>query len=1068
MWIVRLALRRTYTFVVLAILIAVLGAVSTNRMATDIFPEADVPVVSIVWQYAGMPADEIESRLILVTERVLTTSVNDIEHVESQSLTGYGVIRVYFQPGAKVAEAEAQVTATCQALLKVMPTGITPPYIVRYSATSVPVLQIAMSSDTLTEQQIFDYTSNFVIQRLGTVQGARIPQPYGGQVRQVMVDLDQEQLYGRGLSPGDISTAISNQNLIIPAGTAKIGDTEYNVKLNSSPDLISAFNDIPVRTVNGIPVYIKNVAQVRDGFAVQTNIVRRDGRRGVLLTVLKGEGASTLDVVSRVKAALPGIQAQVPPELKMDIVLDQSIFVRAAVQGVLKEGAIAAGLTALMILLFLGSWRSTLIVATSIPLSILTSIIVLWAMGQTMNTLTLGGMALAVGILVDDATVEIENVHRQMGMNKPLRRAILDGAAQIALPALVATLSICIVFLPVFFLSGPAAYLFAPLALSVIFAMLASYFLSRTLVPTMVLYLLPKEIPLYQNEHAPGGGPIWRVHQRFDRLFERFRDFYRGLLGWALDHRYLTLAAMLAFAIGSFALFPRIGQDFFPEVDAGQIRLHARAPSGTRIEETEKVFGRIENVIREVVPDSERATILDNMGLTQSFTAVAYTDNGTVSDSDGEILVSLKPNHRPTKEYVAKLREELPRRFPGCTFYFEPADITGQILNAGLPAPINVQVVGVNREANLVVAKKLQREIAKVPGAADVHIHQITDGPELRVDVDRIMASELNLTQQDVTGSVLVSLSSTTQVSPNFWVNPTNRINYRVAVQTPPFRIDSIDTLMSTPIVKPGQPPQLLANLAELRRSTLPLNVSHYDIQTVYEVNSNVQGRDLGAVVDDIQKVVDAARPDLPRGSTIVIRGQAQSMTSSFTGLAYGLGFAILLVYLLMVVNFQSWTDPFIILTALPGAAAGILWALFVTQTTLSVPALMGAIMCVGVATSNSILMVTFANDRRKEGADAHTAARDAGSTRLRPVLMTASAMIIGMLPMSLGLGEGGEQNAPLGRAVIGGLLMATAFTLLFVPVAYSLLRRRPPAPEVTDADLDRDAPTDTHPTVGN
>lgn len=1057
MWIVRLALRRTYTFVVLAILIAVLGVVSTNRMASDIFPEADVPVVSIVWQYSGMPPDEVESRLVLVTERVLTTAVNDIEHVESQSLAGVGVIRVFFQPGAKVAEAEAQVAATCQTLLKVMPPGITPPFIVRYSATSVPVVQIAVSSDTLTEQQIFDYTSNFVIQRLGTVQGARIPQPYGGQVRQVMVDLDPDQLYGRGLSPSDVSNAITNQNLIVPAGTAKIGDTEYNVRLNSSPDLIAAFNDIPVRTVNGIPVYIKNVAQVRDGFAVQTNIVRRDGRRAVLLTVLKGEGASTLDVVRRVKGALPGIQAQLPPELKMDVVLDQSVFVRAAVQGVLKEGAVAAGLTALMILLFLGSWRSTLIVATSIPLSILVSIVALWAMGQTLNTLTLGGMALAVGILVDDATVEIENVHRQMGMRKPLRRAILDGAAQIAVPAFVSTLSICIVFLPVFFLTGPAAYLFAPLASSVIFAMLASYLLSRTLVPTMVLYMLPREVPLYQSEHAAGGGPIWRLHQRFDRLFERLRGSYLGLLGWALGHRFLTLALMLGFALGSLALFPRVGQDFFPEVDAGQIRMHARAPAGTRIEETEKVFGRVEDVIREVVPGQERTMILDNMGLTPSFTAMAYTDNGTVSDSDGEILVSLRPGHRPTREYVAALREELPRRFPGCVFYFEPADITAQILNAGLPAPINVQVVGVNREANLEVARRLRREIARVPGAVDVHIYQITDGPELRVDVDRIMASELNLTQQDVTGSVLVSLSSTTQVSPNYWVSPVNRVNYRVAVQTPPHKIDTVDTLMNTPIVKPGQPPQLLANLADLRRSTSPLNISHYDTQTVYEVNATTQGRDLGAVVAGVQEAVDAASADLPRGSTVVVRGQARSMTSSFSGLAYGLAFAILLVFLLMVVNFQSWTDPFIILTALPGAAAGILWSLYTTQTTLSVPALMGSIMCVGVATSNSILLVTFANDRRKEGADAHTASLDAGATRLRPVLMTATAMIVGMLPMSLGLGEGGEQNAPLGRAVIGGLLVATAFTLLFVPVAYSLLRRRQPAPEVTDADLDRD-----------
>ncbi|MDB5308778.1 MAG: mdtC 3 [Gemmataceae bacterium] len=1053
MWIVQLALRRTYTFVVLAILIAVLGAVSTNRMATDIFPEADVPVISIVLEYTGMSPDEVESRLVLPTERSLTATVNDIEHVESQSYYGLGVLRVYFHPGAKIAEAEAQVTATCQTLLRAMPPGMTPPFIVRYSATSVPVMQIAVSSDTLTEQQILDYTANFVIQRLGTVQGARIPQPYGGKSRAIMVDLDLGQLYAYGLSPGDVGAAIASQNPIIPAGTAKIGDTEYNVRLNSGPELVQAFNDLPIRTVNGAPVYVKNVAHVRDGYMVQQNIVRRDGRRAVLLTVLKGEGASTLDVASRVRAALPGVQAQLPPELKMDILVDQSVFVRAAVDGVLKEGAIAAGLTALLILLFLGSWRSTLIVAVSIPLSILVSVAALWALGRTLNTLTLGGMALAVGILVDDATVEIENIHRQLAMKKPLRRAILDGAAQIAVPAFVSTLAICIVFLPVFFLTGPAAYLFAPMAAAVSFAMLASYLLSRTLVPTMVLYLLPREVAVYRGGHPAGGGPIWWVHRRFDRAFEWLRGHYRGALDLALDRPVLTAGLMLGFAAGSFALLPRVGEDFFPQVDAGQFRLHVRAPAGTRLEATEQIFGRVEDAIREIVPDAERGMILDNIGLTQSVTAIAFVDTGTVSSADGEILVSLNPGHRPTAEYVARLRDELPRRFPGCTFYFQAADITGQILNAGLPAPINVQVVGVNREANLAVAKKLRREIAKIPGAADVHIHQITDGPDLRLDVDRVMASGIGLTHQDVAGSVLVSLSSTVQVSPNFWVSPVNRVNYRVAVQTPQHRIDSIDDLMRTPVVKPGLPPQLLANLADLRRSTSPLNACHYDIQPVFEVNAGVQDRDLGSVVADVQKAVDAVTPDLPRGSRIVIRGQAASMASSFTGLAYGLGFAILLVYLLLVVNFQSWTDPFIILTALPGAAAGILWALYVTQTTLSVPALMGAIMCVGVATANAVLVVTFANDRRREGADARTAAADAGATRLRPVVMTATAMIVGMLPMSLGLGDGGEQNAPLGRAVIGGLVVATAFTLFFVPVAYRLLRRRPPAPEVTDEE---------------
>jgi multidrug efflux pump subunit AcrB len=1085
MWIVRLALRRTYTFVVVALLIAVLGAVSIYRMSTDILPNIDIPVVSVVWQYFGMPADEIETRIVLINERILTASVNDIEHIESQSLDGVGVIRVYFQPGAKIAEAEAQVTATCQTLLKIMPPGITPPYIVRYSATSVPIVQISVSSDTLTEQQIFDYCQNFVIQRLGTVQGARVPQPWGGKQRQVMVDLDLDALYARGLSPNDVSAAITNQNLIIPAGTAKMGATEYNIKLNSSPDLVDTFNQIPVKTVNGIPVYIKDVAHVRDGYAVQTNVVRRDGRRAVLMTVLKGEGASTLSVVNRVRAAMPGIQAQVPPELKVEFLFDQSIFVRAAVTGVLKEGAIAAGLTALMILLFLGSWQSTLIVATSIPLSILTSVIVLWGLGQTLNTMTLGGMALAVGILVDDATVELENVHRNLAMKKPLRRAILDGAAQIATPAFVSTLAICIVFVPVVFLTGPAAYLFTPLALAVVFAMLASYFLSRTLVPTMVLYLLPAEVGRMkaEPEDSRHSFPFFILHpssfhDAFNRAFERLRLTYQELLGWSLDHRFVTIAVLLGFALGSMALYPRIGQDFFPSVDAGQIRLHVRAPAGTRVEQTERIFGQVENAIRDVVPENERAMILDNMGLTQSFTIMAYVDNGTVSNADGEILVALKPEHQPTADYVARLRRELPGRFPECTFYFEPADITSQILNFGLPAPIDVQVVGVNRDGNLAVAQKLRKEFLGIPGIADVHLHQITDRPDLLLNVDRIMASQMGLTQQDVSGSVLVSLSSTSQVSPNFWVNPSNRVNYRVAVQTPEHWIHSVDTLLNTPIIRsqsaggspgavasgpalpqgtttgmatapnPPAPPQLLSNLVTMGRALSPANVSHYDVQPIFDVYANVQGRDLAAVAADVQRIIDAARPELPRGSSMVMRGQVETMNSSFIGLATGLGFAVLLVYFLMVVNFQSWLDPFIILTALPGALAGIAWMLYVTQTTLSVPALMGAIMCIGVATSNSILLITFANDQRREGDGARDAALAAGATRVRPVLMTALAMIIGMLPMSLWLGEGGEQNAPLGRAVIGGLLVATFFTLFFVPVMYSWLRHKPPKAE--------------------
>jgi multidrug efflux pump subunit AcrB len=1094
MWIVRLALQRTYTFVVMALLIAAVSLVSINKMSTDIFPEVNIPVVSVVWQYTGMPADEVEQRIILINERVLTTSVNDIEHIESQSLFGVGVIRIYFYPHAKIEAAVAQVTATSQAILKVMPPGIDPPYIVQYSATSVPIVQIAVSSDTLTEAQLFDYAANFVIQRLGTVQGARVPQPWGGQWPQVMVDLDPDQLYARGLSPQDVQTAINNQNLIVPAGTAKIGDTEYYVKLNSSPNLIAAFDEMPIKSVNGVPIYMKDVGHVRMGYMVQTNVVRRDGRRAVLMTILKSEGASSLDVVNRVRAAMPGIQAQMPPELRMEFIFDQSIFVRAAVMGVIKEGAIAAGLTALMILVFLGSWRSTVIVAVSIPLSILTSVIVLWALGQSLNTMTLGGLALAVGILVDDATVELENTHRNFGANKPLRQAILDAASQIATPAFVSTLAICIVFLPVLFLTGPAASLFFPLALAVVFAMLASYFLSRTLVPTMVLYMLGKEVPLYTAEEQglppSGGGPIWRFHHHFNRQFERLRSVYQGLLGWALEHRFVTLVMMLGFALGSLGLAPWLGEDFFPTVDAGQFRLHVRAPSGTRVEQTERVFGQVEDVIREIVPENERDTIIDNFGLTPSFTTRAYIDNGTVTDGDGEIMVSLKENHRPTAAYVARLREELPKRFPGCTFYFEPADITSQILDFGLPAPIDVQVVGIDRAGNFAVAQKLRQEMAKIPGIADVHIHQITDYPTLQVDVDRVMASELGLTQQSVTGTVLVSLSSTSQLTPNYWVNPQNRVNYVLAVQTPPDRIRTMDALMSTPIINgiglsqptpsrpptnlgpliPGTPsagglaqqpsgqqsqqqPQLLSNVAHMHRRVSEGVVSHYNVQTVFEVYANVQGRDLGGVSADVQRVVNSLQGELPRGSTFAIHGQVESMNNSFTGLAAGLLFAVLLVYFLMVVNFQSWLDPFIILTALPGALAGIVWMLYLTGTTVSVPSLMGTIMCIGVATSNSILLVSFANDRRQEGDDAHGAALAAGGTRLRPVLMTALAMMIGMLPMSLGLGDGGEQNAPLGRAVIGGLLVATVFTLVFVPVMYTLLRRKPPRPEGTDEE---------------
>ncbi len=839
--------------------------------------------------------------------------------------------------------------------------------------------------------------------------------------------------------------------------------------------MIAAFNDIPVKTVNGIPIYVKDVAHVRDGYAVQMNVVRRDGRRAILMTILKGEGASTLSVVRRVRAAMPGIQAQIPPEIKLDFLFDQSVFVQAAVEGVLKEGAIAAGLTALMILLFLGSWRGTLIVATSIPLSILASVIVLWAMGYSLNTMTLGGMALAVGILVDDATVELENVHRNIAMKKPLRRAILDGAAQIATPAFVSTLCICIVFVPVVFLTGPAAYLFTPLALAVVFAMLASYFLSRTLVPTMVLYLLKAEAKV-EAEHggeeleACGAERSWFLrcpssfHHAFNRGFERLRRTYAGYLAWALDHRLLTLGVLLVFAVGSSALFPRLGQDFFPAVDAGQFRMHVRAPAGTRIEETERIFGQVEDAIREVVPDSQRALILDNMGVTQAFTIMAYVDNGTVSEADGEILVGLKPEHEPTADYVARLRRNCRNGSRNARSSSNRRTSRARSSTSACPPPSTCKWSASTARATSPWPSKLQQEMAKIAGVADVHLHQMTDRPDLRLNVDRILASELGLTQQDVAGSVLVSLSSTMQVTPNYWVNPDeSRQLPRGRANAARIASTRMDALLNTPIIN-GQnptprsssaaaatsmgaaPPQLLSNLVDVRRSVSPANINHYNVQPVYNVFANVQGRDLAAVAADVRRAIDAVRPDLPRGSTIVMRGQVETMDSSFTGLAAGLAFAVLLVYFLMVVNFQSWLDPFIILTACPGRWRALRWMLYVTQTTLTVPALMGAIMCIGVATSNSILVITFANDQRREGYDARSAALSAGTTRLRPVLMTALAMIIGMLPMSLGLGEGGEQNAPLGRAVIGGLLVATFFTLFFVPLMYSLLRRKPPA----------------------
>jgi len=1089
MWIVRLALRRPYTFVVMAVLIAILGGTAIVTMPVDIFPYIDIPVVSIVWSYQGLSPEEMEKRIVTIFERSMTTTVNDIEHIESQSYSGVSVTRVYFQPNVKIDMALAQVTAISQTLLRIFPPGMTPPSILKYDASSVPILQLGCESKTLSEQAIFDLGLNFIRTQLATVQGAAVPLPYGGKFRMVMVDLNPDQLYAKGISATDVSNALSAQSIILPAGDAKIGNIDYQIKVNSSPKALSELNDLPIRVVNGATVYIKDVAQVRDGYAVQTSIVRTNGTRGTLMTVLRNGRASTLSIVNAVKARLPQILAGLPRDLHVRQLFDQSLFVRAAINGVVREAAIAAFLTAMMILLFLGSWRSTVIVCISIPLSILTSLAILSLLGETINVMTLGGMALAVGILVDDATVELENTHRNMAMKKPLVRAVLDGAQQIAAPAFVSTLSICIVFVPVLLLTGAAKYLFTPLALAVVFAMLASYLLSRTLIPNMVHFMLKPEVKLYalgaHGESAGGKGIVWRIHYIFNRRFEMMRASYTGLLHWSLDHRAPVLAGFGLFVAASLILIVFVGRDFFPTVDSGQMRLHAMAPTGTRIEETEVLFSKIDQEIRRTIPPREIDTIIDNIGIPFGGFNLAFGDVSTLGTGDGDILISLKPeDHGPTADYTVKLRNRLRRKFPEVTFFFESANITNQILNFGLPAPIDLQVVG-RDPRNYQIALALADRISHIPGAADVHVHQVVDYPELRVNVDRSKAGQLGLQQRDVTNSLLISLSSSGQVAPNEWLNWSNGVTYFMSVQTPQYRLASLAALMRTPISAPlagvlsttatslagtagvsdsavgmspsqnslayGNPgavaggPQLLSNLASVERGVAPEIVNHYNVQPVFDVFANVDRRDLGSVGAAVEKIMREFSGKLPRGTTFDLRGQVRTMETSFYRLGLGMIFAVVLVYLLMAVNFQSWLDPFIILMALPGALAGIVWILFITQTTFSVPSLMGTIMCIGVATANSILMVVFANDERLEGLDSRSAALSAGHTRMRPVLMTALAMIIGMLPMALGLGEGGEQNAPLGRAVIGGLVLATVTTLFVVPIVYSLLRKKPP-----------------------
>ena len=1057
MWIVKLALRRPYTFVVAALLIAILGALAVVRMPTDLLPDIDIPVVSAIWQYKGLSADEMEKRITTPSERSLTTTVNDIEHIESQSLAGMGVIKVFFHPGTAVDAAVAQITAISQTVTRQMPPGITPPLIIRFNASSVPILQLGLGGRGLSEQALFDIGSNFLRTGLATVQGASLLQPAGGRARQIMVDLDPKALYALGLSPTDVSAAIAAQSPILPAGTAKIGDREYSVRLNNSPEAVALLNEVPVRQQGNATVRVRDVAQVRDGGAVQTNIVRQDGRRGALVSILKTGRASTLDIVSRVKQALPRILSTLPPELDVRYLLDQSIFVRASIRGVLWEGLLAATLTALMILLFVGSWRSTLIVSTSIPLSILSSLILLYLLGQTINVMTLGGLALAIGILVDEATVEIENIHRNLAMGKSIIRAVLYGAREIAVPAFVSSLAISIVFVPVVLLQGTAKYLFQPLAMAVVFAMMASYVLSRTLIPTMVRYLLVPELQVYRAGGAErAAGPVWRAHRAFMRHFERFRAAYGRGLSWALSHPRIVVVAFVAFCLGSGLLATQLGQDFFPQVDGGQLRLHVRAPVGSRLETTESLFARVEDHIRRVIPAGTLDTIVDNIGLPVLPINMAYSDSATIGPGDGEILISLTPQRRrgDTWVYARRLREELPAAFPEATFFFRSADMVGQILNFGIPAPIDVQVGG-RSPANYRIAKTIERQLARVPGAVDVRLHQVVDAPELRIDVDRTRAAQMGLTQRDVANNVLTSLSSSGQVAPNYWLDPVTGVSYLIAVQTPESQVASTDDVGRTPLsTSRGGPPQLLANVATLTHATTPMVSSHYNVQPVLDVYAGVQDRDLGGVATDVDRIVKEARGQLPRGSFIQVRGQVQTMRSSFVGLSAGLILAVALVYLVMVINFQSWLDPFIILMALPGAFSGIVWSLYVTQTTINVPSLMGAIMSVGVATANSILLVTFANQQRANGANALEAAHSAAVTRLRPVLMTAGAMILGMLPMSLGLGEGGEQNAPIGVAVIGGLLVATVATLVFVPVAYSLLRTRDHG-EPPDADLE-------------
>ena len=1036
---------RPYTFIVAALLVLLIGTLAALRMPVDIFPSINIPIIGVAWQYQGMPPDQMAGRIVSPYERALTTTVNDIEHIEANSYTTFGIVKIFFHPSVNIATANAQVTAISQTLLKQLPPGATPPLIVNYSASTVPIIQLALSGKGLTEQNLADLGLNFVRTRLVTVQGAGIPYPFGGKTPQVMFDLNTAALQSRGLTGLDVANALAAQNLLTPAGTEKIGDYEYTVNLNSAPSRIRDLGDLPIKSVNGAMVYMHDVAQVHNGSAVQTNIVHVDGNRSVILSVFKNGTTSTLDIVSGIKHMLQIIKPSLPDALEVKPIGDQSVFVRASIQGVVREGVIAAALTSLMILLFLGSWRSTLIVTTSIPLSILGAIGTLSAIGETLNIMTLGGLALAVGILVDEATVTIESINYHLEQGKPVEAAIMDGASQIVVPAFVSLLCICIVFIPMFFLSGVARFLFVPMAESVMFAMVFSFLLSRTLVPTMAKYLLHMHVAAGEHGGEPPASrnPLVRFQRGFEERFMRMRTGYHELLALAIEHRGLFVGGFIGFIVVSFLLTPFLGRNFFPQVDGGQILIHVRAPVGMRIEETAARFTEVEKAIREIIPPAQVSAIADNIGTYLSSINTIYNNTGTIGESDGDIQISLNEGHAPTVGYVNRLRGELPRRFPGMTFSFLPADIVSQILNFGAPAPIDLQVRGNNLDADFAYANKLLAQIRHVTGVADARIQQSAGLPTLDVDIDRTRAQFTGVTAADVTNSLVVNLAGSTQVAPTYWLNEKNGVIYPIALQTPQYQIDTLPALQNLPINATGAPTTVLGGIADIRRSHSNAVVSQYDITSMVQIYATTQGRDLGAVSSDIQTIIAANAKDKPKGATVALVGQTATMNSAYSGLLFGLLGAIVLVYFIIVVNFQSWSDPFIVITALPAALAGIVWMLFATHTTLSVPALTGAIMCMGVATANSVLVISFAREKLTEFGNATQAALEAGFVRIRPVLMTALAMVIGMLPMALGLGEGGEQNAPLGRAVIGGLVFATVSTLFFVPVVFTILHRQ-------------------------